>query len=1037
MQPASFIFQGAQAACERLIPYAQHCANIVDANKVTFGIKTSIKEFDVPGGGHVRVESLDHNTRVTITAKTGETFDEKKLKEEIEKFDSFSSRMVWLPEGFVITPRSPSAAPDGWGLDTDGSIKPGKPIRDVVINRYADNLYPDVQYVTSNADAVAPYRSEPVFFTNEGVSFFEYTTKETGGGWTVSNGNIVKVPIKPAGSIRSFNLKAIGVYLKAVIPTTLKELVEAFKRQTTKWNRTQLEPGFSVQSAEWFCHRPEVVPYIDSGEETTASTAFVSTTMKTIFNETNAYRAEVSRPPLLPPLRGYYNAVANAIIYEMQRAKVMAHETVLYRLGYRSFLDRLLHRAGVEDQVASAENIGITNLPRLPDETEVNYQRRFGIARTLSWRNSPPHYYGMTYEYKDPAYPALTEGFLELSLGGGTVTAAQTPPLYTGEPTPIYPTFGGLYATQIFRGRSRWVDAASAYWTGAMGTVSWNGLPNPCASEAVLDQRTKGMDIYDWSQNVVYHKGRTVRIFEHPSTPTAHRRVMGAGLFSVQYVLTEEEVAFRTKLTPDDQAIFDTLFSDPVYVSAVVLYAPFSAAESPSLQMYVKPLQGGDGWIVAEHALTTTAFENGRAIFSHNGLKAVVTVSDVVRHPNQYVLHNQVNFNVNSTLAEGAVGFGSSLAFVEFEIEDAVTATASVAHTSLVDVSVNQCNTVDEGADKRNTLNRSVSASYRCFAAYDVDDLVFATNHVEIVANQTCVYAPYGSDTIPINSSDPSSTGTVVQTHTATLYFPDSTNVVHTNCAGSANTMTGFVMQFEHLDILRPSEAVTSKLNLSMRAAPTAEGTTQKIDASVTIRGDGVVSFDDIGERFNDQYTATCFRGGYATSMSPTRTFVQKEDGYPHWRTFGPVGVVASGFAQSESTVVGMQNYADVCKVTHAALLSEVGFSNAVLSSQTALTRLISIAPRTGGDTSVGFQSAIVASALHYNSEHITAASLIRNDGAITSVKRFNLFGPESRGYPRAVDTPLKEHYVVSSLDLKAITGVGDLDDNIFPDGVI
>jgi hypothetical protein len=62
---------------------------------------------------------------------------------------------------------------------------------------------------------------------------------------------------------------------------------------------------------------------------------------------------------------------------------------------------------------------------------------------------------------------------------------------------------------------------------------------------------------------------------------------------------------------------------------------------------------------------------------------------------------------------------------------------------------------------------------------------------------------------------------------------------------------------------------------------------------------------------------------------------------------------------------------------------------------------------------------------------------LIRNDGAITSVKRFNLFGPESRGYPRAVDTPLKEHYVVSSLDLKAITGVGDLDDNIFPYGVI
>jgi hypothetical protein len=67
MQPVSFTFKGNTVACERQIPYAQWCAAVVDANKATLGLKTAIKEFDIPGvTGYVRVESMDYNTRVTI-----------------------------------------------------------------------------------------------------------------------------------------------------------------------------------------------------------------------------------------------------------------------------------------------------------------------------------------------------------------------------------------------------------------------------------------------------------------------------------------------------------------------------------------------------------------------------------------------------------------------------------------------------------------------------------------------------------------------------------------------------------------------------------------------------------------------------------------------------------------------------------------------------------------------------------------------------------------------------------------------------------
>lgn len=54
-----------------------------------------------------------------------------------------AGRMVWMPEGFWLTPRN-SEAPNGWGLPiVDGAPTAGGPITQVIINRQAKNNYPD------------------------------------------------------------------------------------------------------------------------------------------------------------------------------------------------------------------------------------------------------------------------------------------------------------------------------------------------------------------------------------------------------------------------------------------------------------------------------------------------------------------------------------------------------------------------------------------------------------------------------------------------------------------------------------------------------------------------------------------------------------------------------------------------------------------------------------------------------------------------------------------------------------------------------
>lgn len=196
-------------------------------------------------------------------------------------------RLVWLPEGFMVTPRSPDA-PDGWGMPStpDGRGTPGGKLNEVIINRFANNQYPD-QFGGS---------------TSANLLFMDWELTESAAGMRI--GLMATDPEQP---------EAPPVW------------------------RPQFQLRYTPQYAEpegvtWRCHRP-----------TEATEDAVELEMRT---QTNLVRAEVDRPPLSAPLRGQAAQLATDAIYQVQYSRVFGHSSVLFREGHKEFSDRVVLRSG-------------------------------------------------------------------------------------------------------------------------------------------------------------------------------------------------------------------------------------------------------------------------------------------------------------------------------------------------------------------------------------------------------------------------------------------------------------------------------------------------------------------------------------------------------------------------------------------------------------------------------------------------------------------------------------------------------------------
>ena len=290
------------------------------------------------------------------------------------------SRLVWLPEGFVITPRTPTA-PDGFGMPPTpgtpatpslpatpyGPGTPGGPLRQVILNRFAENQYPDAVYRSAGGAAGGVSYAANLFFMD----------------WENQPGEMRIGMLQDPEDDDSF-------------------LPQFSSRYVTNYR----EPD----AGKWFCHRPQN-SLVESDAE------------KLIRTETNLMREQVGRKPLSPPLRGTAGELSQNIAYQIRWSGEYDHDRPEFRDGHRTFLQRTEERTGFAGTVG--ENLNL-EFPAALDEYTV---RRF----MGSWRLSPGHYgsivadwheEGNAHGWIDPAFtdagdatfPPGTEGAIGVQI---------------------------------------------------------------------------------------------------------------------------------------------------------------------------------------------------------------------------------------------------------------------------------------------------------------------------------------------------------------------------------------------------------------------------------------------------------------------------------------------------------------------------------------------------------------------------------------------------------------------------------------------
>lgn len=214
-----------------------------------------------------------------------------------------SSNLVWLPEGFVITPRT-AAAPDGYGLPPtkDKFGTPGGPAREVIINRFKDNQYPDA------------------IFKRMGVKLPKGDRANTNilcyADWQVAQGS---------------------KYLPGIAKGK-----QVYRQFNTRW-----APNFREKAgSQWYCHRPEyaIEPELQAA----------------IRQYTNIERKKVGREALTAPIRGTEGALAEAITFLNYDSHVGGHDSYKYKPQYESFE----YRVRAEGRTpAAGENVFATSAP--------------------------------------------------------------------------------------------------------------------------------------------------------------------------------------------------------------------------------------------------------------------------------------------------------------------------------------------------------------------------------------------------------------------------------------------------------------------------------------------------------------------------------------------------------------------------------------------------------------------------------------------------------------------------------------------------
>ena len=343
------------------------------------------------------------------------------------------ARLVWLPEGFVITPRTP-AAPKGYGMPptTDKRGTPGGPLSQVMLNRFADNQYPDAVYRVAGGAERGVVHAANLFYMD----------------WENQPGEM-----------------RIGVTL---VPGIESSFVPQFKaRYVTNYK----EPD----GKKWFCHRPQ-----NTLVETEAE-ALIRT-------ETNLLREAVGRAPLAPPLRGTAGELSQNVAYQIRWSGKYDHNRPEFREGHRTFEHRAEARTGFGG--ATGENLNLEFPASLSKATVLSFM---GSWRTSSGHYASMvadwHEEESAHAWIDPAFtgagkaatPDGTEGALGVQIFYGASEWVKTgdgvhagrAPVTTDAPRAMYrpvyqqrsnPASGDMFWPFVmYRGRTVFITATNVH----------------------------------------------------------------------------------------------------------------------------------------------------------------------------------------------------------------------------------------------------------------------------------------------------------------------------------------------------------------------------------------------------------------------------------------------------------------------------------------------------------------------------------------------------------------------------------------------
>jgi hypothetical protein len=593
--------------------------------------------------------------------------------------------LVWVPEGFVITPRETSGATQGWGMprvacdwEKEGGARftpagvegRGTPysdtpwqyprgsgaIKQVMLNRFKGNKKAD----STLRALVAVMGEEVPSLLKEAVD--RASKKATWWPFFFSPSDPIYSTIVFGGGLRFVSWQ----FEQYIAPDEDPEDPNNPCRIITPFSKAGVERADNCadhkrfyplaeeeEGTAWYCHWPVEKPFTDE-------------TRLEVFRLTNALRADMGREPLFFPLETHGTAVGDVTAWQIKKHHIQSHNSLLFDRGYDSMVART---GSCTHYLGTAENLA-TVTPAEVADGDAPFASRLAQTAYDKWAASPAHYANMV----DPHHTVITydreieegEGKYTAIAGcldvgkANDVTLTHVTDGYSYESwgsTPLDDPVVGTVLTQNFIRNQTWVGYGDVYWEGQDERVSWQskrpfryGLirVNIQSLGYALDEHlpiTDKPEIEYMLGRVFYYRGRQVLFSER-------YRVLGAALVKDNLAYSPEEnepnerALFRACLYDlDTRTILHTqLLSDVPYLRD----AETVVGEGPTAEFEV----------VGSYALGEDDYAISHAFFSQDGSKCVVPVVSAGSESNSYYLTNVGTSNSWPT-AEGCLSRAS------------------------------------------------------------------------------------------------------------------------------------------------------------------------------------------------------------------------------------------------------------------------------------------------------------------------------------------------------------------------------------------